>query len=177
MTLGKCDAGGECVCWVPVIKEPECPSDRTCQVNGVCSVDNPNNGYVATGECSRGCSCWTKPCVWTGLSDTELYSLALAPGMIGDTYQNRFCQIIDAANCTSCACTFYVKYTLDGGQTWQGVDWNGQVGTGGTGCPGDAYGLTQATSAQAVAWLKDKYINGRIDDIGICGCTKSLYEK
>ena len=175
MTIGKCDSGGECVCWVP---EPECPLNRTCQVRGLCSVDNPYEGWFASGECSKACSCWTKPCTWTYFKNIELYSAALAPGMVGDPRRNRFCQIIDATNCTSCECTFYVKYTLDGGQTWQGVDQNGQVGTGGTGCPGEAYGSTQATSDQALEWLRDMYIRQTIEDnIGLCGCyTKSLYE-
>jgi len=41
--------------------------------------------------------------------------------------------------------------------TWLGLDWNGNAGTGGTGCPGPAGAATDANAAKT--WLQTKYIS------------------
>ena len=48
------------------------------------------------------------------------------------------------------ACPFYVKYTTDGGASWKGADFSGNLNTGGTGC-------VTGSSADAVSWFYSRY--------------------
>jgi len=105
------------------------------------------------------------PCsTWQRSSRGSLFSYALHPSMIGDPTSNKRCKIIDARNCQTCACDYYVRYSEDGGMSWLGLSFGGLPGLGGTGCPGN--GGTSSTLAQAIAWLQEQHI-----DKGRCGCT------
>ena len=93
------------------------------------------------------------PCSsWQRSTGRELFSKALHPSMIGDPTSNKRCKIIDASNCQTCACDYYVRYSEDGGLSWLGLSFGGLPGLGGTGCPGT--GETSSTQAQALAWLQ-----------------------
>ena len=53
--------------------------------------------HVAKGRCGYG---GFSPCGnWKGVSDDDLFSMAVRPGSIGDTVNNERCTIKDARNC------------------------------------------------------------------------------
>ena len=104
------------------------------------------------------------PCsTWQELTGNELFSKALHPSMIGDPTSNKRCKIIDARNCPTCSCAYYVRYSEDGGLSWKGL----AGGAGSPGCPKNGgTSSIQAIQAQALDWLQAQHI-----EQGRCGCT------
>jgi len=104
------------------------------------------------------------PCrTWQRSSGKELFSKALHPSMIGDPTSNKRCKIIDARNCPTCSCAYYVRYSEDGGLSWKGL----AGGAGSPGCPKNG----GTSSIQAIPAILDLLQRQHIDQ-GRCGCTR-----
>jgi len=104
------------------------------------------------------------PCsTWQRSSRGSLFSYALHPSMIGDPTSNKRCKIIDARNCPTCSCAYYVRYSEDGGLSWKGL----AGGAGSPGCPKNG----GTSSIQAIQAILDLLQRQHIDQ-GRCGCTR-----
>jgi len=104
------------------------------------------------------------PCsTWQGSIGNELFSKALHPSMIGDPTSNKRCKIIDARNCPTCSCAYYVRYSEDGGLSWKGL----AGGAGSPGCPKNG----GTSSIQAIQAILDLLQTQHIEQ-GRCGCTR-----
>eukprot|EP00457_Paulinella_chromatophora_P004124 gb/GEZN01004134.1/.p1 GENE.gb/GEZN01004134.1/~~gb/GEZN01004134.1/.p1 ORF type:complete len:627 (-),score=52.81 gb/GEZN01004134.1/:63-1943(-) len=104
--------------------------------------------YIDQGYCcgkGTGISCKELP------QPKPLNPTPLIGAIVGDA--PKLCKIVDATKCSSCACSYYVKYSTDNGVTWLGLTFGGNPG--GTGCPAASYGTT---ASGAVNWLYDKYV-------------------
>jgi len=103
------------------------------------------------------------PCsTWQRSSRGSLFSYALHPSMIGDPTSNKRCKIIDARNCPTCSCAYYVRYSEDGGLSWKGL----AGGAGSPGCPKNG----GTSSIQAIQAILDLLQTQHIEQ-GRCGCT------
>lgn len=68
-------------------------------------------------------------CAWTDRESADLLSLALYPGKLVDRVSGRACMVYPAVSRLSdLACSYYTKYSTDGGASWQGLDFKGEPG-------------------------------------------------
>jgi len=65
-------------------------------------------------------------CSWLGQTGSALLQLATSPNRIGQPSSGKVCTI--AGSCPTCACPYYVRYSVDNGTTWLGYTFQGTPG-------------------------------------------------